>query len=129
MANNARKGLSNAINKVYDVINSDMDMQPTIQPVMDLSSIESGIGVIDGLLNDNRKIGVAANIDAIRTMSASNQNGGIYDVVSAINKLRKDLSGKESNTYSINGITYDDGSTVSEAIKSLVRAAKVERRT
>lgn len=129
MANNARKGLSNAINKVYDVIDSDMDMQPTIQPVMDLSSIESGIGVIDGLLNDNRKIGVAANIDAIRTMSASNQNGGIYDVVSAINKLRKDLSGKESNTYSINGITYDDGSTVSEAIKSLVRAAKVERRT
>ena len=129
IANSARKGLSNAIGKVYDIINGDMDMQPTIRPILDLSSVESGVGVIDGLFNSSRNLGLNANLDAISSMSDNNQNGGFSDVVSAINKLRKDLSGKEGTSYNINGITYDDGSNVSEAIKSLVRAAKVERRT
>ena len=49
-------------------------------------------------------------------------------MVSAINGLRKDISDMPRNTYSINGITYDDGSNVSDAVKTLVRAARIERR-
>ena len=32
------------------------------------------------------------------------------------------------NTYHVNGITYDDNSNVASAVKSLVRAARIERR-
>ena len=58
-----------------------------------------------------------------------NQNGVNDDVVYAINKLRKDLGNVGNTTYSINGITYDDGSNISDAIQTLVRAAIVERRS
>ena len=56
------------------------------------------------------------------------QNGGNGDVISAIDKLRDDLKNVNHTTYTINGITYDDGSNIAEAVKSIVRAAKVERR-
>ena len=43
-------------------------------------------------------------------------------------KLHKDLQNVGNTSYNINGITYDDGSNISEAIKTLVNAAVVERR-
>lgn len=128
MADSTRKGLSRAINKVYAIVNGDMEMQPTIRPVLDLSSVRSGVGAIDGMFGENRNLGVFSNIDAIRALSENGNVIGMGDVVSAINKLRKDLGGKENNSYSVGSITYDDGSNVSEAVKSLVRAAKVGRR-
>lgn len=59
---------------------------------------------------------------------ARNRQNGNEDVVSAINKLGKSLSGSRGNTYNVNGITYDDGSEISNAVSELVRAARVERR-
>ena len=32
------------------------------------------------------------------------------------------------NTYQINGITYDDGSNVRDAVETLIRASLIERR-
>jgi hypothetical protein len=61
-------------------------------------------------------------------MMNNRQNGGNDDVISALKDLKSSLSGRTGDTYSINGITYDDGSNVSEAIKTLVRAARIERR-
>ena len=57
-----------------------------------------------------------------------NQNGVNSDIVTAIDKLHKDLQNVGNTSYNINGITYDDGSNISEAIKTLVNAAVVERR-
>lgn len=39
-----------------------------------------------------------------------------------------DNLGGGGNTYIINGITYDDGTNVAEAVESLIRAVRVERR-
>ena len=61
-------------------------------------------------------------------MNRSIQNGTNSDVVSAIDQLRKDLSSNIGNVYNIDGVTYDDGSNISEAVQALVRAARVERR-
>ena len=123
----ATQALSSAMTKIGDVINGDMDMQPTISPVLDLSGVKTGVDAIGNLFNDKALVGVTANVDTVSSMmNQRDQNG---DIVSAINKLRKDL-GKVGNTtnYQVNGVTYDDGSNVSEAVKSLVRAAKIERR-
>ena len=51
----------------------------------------------------------------------------VRDVINAIKGLKDSLS-KPGDTYTIGNITYDDGSEVSNAIKTLVRAAKIERR-
>ena len=61
-------------------------------------------------------------------MNRSIQNGTNSDVVSAIDQLHKDLSSNIGNVYNIDGVTYDDGSNISEAVQALVRAARVERR-
>lgn len=122
--NTMRKTLSG----IADVIDSDIDSQPTIRPVIDLSNVKTGADAIDNMLN-KQSVGVSANVDAISSMMNQNlQNGGNAEVVSAINKLRKDLGNIGNTTYQVNGVTYDDGSNISDAVKSLVRAARIERR-
>lgn len=128
MAEYATKGLSQAVSNITDIINNDMDSQPTIRPVLDLSDIENGVGTLNSMFLDPT-IGAASNLSAISIgMRNYRQNGG-EDVVSAINKLGKNLSNVGGDTYHIDGITYDDGSNVSEAVRTLVHAAKIERRT
>jgi hypothetical protein len=73
-------------------------------------------------------VGVLSNVGAISSMMNSRQNGTTDDVISAIDGLRKSLGNTSGDQYNINGITYDDGSNVSEAVRSLVRAARIERR-
>lgn len=128
MAGAAKDGLNSAIGKVLNVLDADMDMQPTIRPVLDLSGVNSGLNAIDGMFGDERSIGVMSNLRAISY--AMNQNGqnGNSDVVSAIAKLGKQLGNIQGDTYHINGITYDDGSNITNAVEALVRAARVERR-
>lgn len=128
VAESAKKGLSNAISMVNNILNSDMDSQPTIRPVVDLDDVYSSVNTMNSMLNLQPSVGVMSNVGSIsRMMNQRNQNGENTEVVSAINKLRKDL-GNIGNTYNVNGVTYDDGSAVSEAVGSLIRAARVERR-
>ena len=129
VAEYARNGLSQAISTVSNLINDGMDAQPTIRPVLDLSNVESGVGALNGMFDDGPSIGVMSNLRAISSgMNAKIQNGGNNDVVSAINKLSKNLGNAKGDTYNVNGITYDDGSNITEAVKTLIRAAKMERR-
>ena len=70
-----------------------------------------------------------ANLNAISSMTGQNGQNGFDDVVSAINKLNKNLGNVRGNSYSIDGITYDDGSNIAYAIETITRAAKIARRT
>lgn len=129
MARSAKQGLSDSISKIKDIIGSNIDAQPTIRPVLDLSDLKTGMGAVNGLFNSRESLGVIANVGSINArMNRSIQNGTNSDVVSAIDQLRKDLSSNMGNVYNIDGVTYDDGSNISEAVQALVRAARVERR-
>ena len=132
MAGSARSGLSGAIGKIRDLINGDLDAQPTIRPVVDLSNVSSGASAIKDMLGVGTSIGLLTNVGRIgAAVDRNNQNGSNDDVIMAINRLRKGLDSKGggNNYTTINGISYDDGSNVSEAVRSLIRAAKIERRT
>ena len=122
----AKDGLNKAVSRISDIINEDIDTQPTIRPVLDLSNVKSGIGTI-GSLFGQPSLAVATNIGAISSGMNNRQNGN-EDVVAAIDKLGKTLSGVRGDTYNVNGVTYDDGSAISDAVSELVRAARVERR-
>ena len=130
IADKAKVGLSKAISRISSMLENDIDSQPTIRPVLDLSEIESGANSISGMFN-NPSLGLMSNINAINAgMKARNQNGINDDVVSAIDDLRRDLNNNTgvTNNYNVNGLTYDDGSNITEAVKTLIRAAVVERR-
>ena len=129
MANKALSGVSKAISKVNDIVNSSIDTQPTIRPVLDLSDVSSGVGMIDNMLGLNPSVGMMAKIGTISNMMNRNQNGVNDDVITAIKSLGRSLNGRTGDTYNINGITYDDGSNIADAVKNIVRAARVERRT
>ena len=127
MGDNAINSVSNAIASISDVINSGVDTQPTIRPVMDLDNVRSGMDTMSRMLGATPSVGVLANVNAISSSMRGGQNG-TSDVVSAIKDIGKKLGSSGGDTYQINGITYDDGSNIAEAVKTLVRATKVERR-
>lgn len=125
----AANSMSQSISKIARVMDSDMDFAPTICPVVDLDGVRLGTKAINGMLDFGQNIDVTTNLGAVNAaMSRINQNGGNEEVVSAINKLRKDLGDVGNTTYQIDGVTYDDGSNVSQAVQDLVRAARIERR-
>lgn len=127
IAESAKEGLQRSIKIITDAVNSGIDTEPVIRPVIDLSDVSSGANSISSLLGMNPSIGVATNLRAISSSMAVNQNGANDDVVNAINKMRKDLNNISGDTYNVNGVSTNDADIV-DAIKTIVRAVKVERR-
>ena len=126
MGETATQSLADSSQKLAKMVDMSFDSSPTIRPVVDMTDIKKQASSISALFNDPL-MSPTGNIRAIRTIVDNRQNGN-DDIVSSINKLRKDL-GNVGNTYnSINGITYDNGSEISEAVGTLVRAARMERR-
>lgn len=130
MTDSAVLGVSDSITKIADAINADIDAQPTIRPILDLSEIESGASTIGDIIGGTSSVGVLSKVGAISTMmNRRNQNGANAEVVSAIESLRKDLGNVGGTTYnSIAGITYDESSSVAAAIELITREAIKERR-
>ena len=126
MGSAATQSLADSSRKLSKMVDMSFDSSPTIRPVIDMTDIKKQANSISTLFSDPL-MSSTGNIRAIRTIVDNRQNGN-DDIVSSINKLRKDL-GNVGNTYnSINGITYDNGSEISEAVGTLVRAARIERR-
>ena len=128
MADSARQGLSNAISKVGTLVENGIDSQPTIRPVLDLSDVESGAGTINGMFSMTPSIRTLSNVGTISSMMNRSQNGANSDVISAIENLGKQIGRTSGDTYHINGVTYDDGSNITDAVRTIIRAARVERR-
>lgn len=128
MGETAFDSIRSALSGMNDLIDSDMDTTPTIRPVLDLTNVKATAGNLNRLFTDPAFTPLA-NLRAIGNISArNNQNGNSDEVVRAINRLGKSLN-NVGNTYnSINGVTYDNGSEISDAVETLVRAATVGRR-
>lgn len=130
MAKSAVETARSALSKMTSILSTDMSNAPTITPVLDLSNVQSGMGTLGSMLNSTSSIGLTANLNAIGSMRAARrQNGTNGDVVTAIKKLGKDIGNMDRNSYNINGITYDQGSDVADAVETLVRAIRIDRRS
>lgn len=128
VANNALEAMSAAVTTINQALLNDMDTTPTIRPVVDLGGVKSGIGSIRSIF-DNSNLTSYANVkSASRLMNAGSYKYGDGDIVKAVNDLKTAVLDAAGNTYQINGITYDDGSSIGDAVKALVNAARIERR-
>lgn len=126
-----------ALYKLGDLIDSDIVDDPTITPVLDLSEIQNGANRLYSMLDDADRISFSGNVDLANAASLSvsrdqqrkreSDNQMMGSLIDAINGLSA-LIGNTGNTYNVNGVTYDDGSNVSTAVRSLIRAAKIEGR-
>lgn len=120
-----------------DLMSGDIIDDPTITPVLDLSEIQNGANRLYSMMSDVDRYSLNGNIalandaslsinrDQRRRQESENQMMGT--LIDAINGLSA-LIGNTGNVYNVNGVTYDDGSNVSSAVRSLIRAAKIEGR-
>lgn len=128
VANAASAMVSAGINAAASLLSSmdgELNTSPVITPVIDDSQVLSGIQSINNMMSN---LTVSRNMQMAGASFGVNQNGDNSDVVSAINDLRKEIVDRPQNIYTVNGITYDDGSNVSDAVGTLIRAINVERR-
>lgn len=129
MASTAIKSTRSAMSNILEAVSGDVDAQPTIRPVIDLTDVRSGANTIGSLFSDVQTVDVRSNLSAISSsMNSRGQNGTNNDIISAINKLNDGLSSNRGDVYNFGDFTYDDGSNISDAVQTLVRAARVGRR-
>lgn len=129
MADSAMSGLRDTLSSLGSAIDSGIDVNPTIRPVLDMSSVNAGIRTINGLSGLSPSMSVIADVRGLNSsMNRRSQNGSNSDVISELRKLRTGINNVPRNSYNINGITYDDGSAVGNAVSALVRAARIEGR-
>lgn len=128
MSNNAIDSASKVLSNVNAVLTDDVNTQPMIRPIVDLSNVENSSDAISSMLAMDPTVSAFSNVHSISAMMNRNQNGANDDVVSAIKDLGKTIGKTSGDTYQINGITYDSGSEVSEAIQTLIHASIIEGR-
>lgn len=128
MSNDAIDSANKVLSNINAVLTDDVNTQPMIRPIVDLSNVESSSDAISRMLAIDPTVSAFSNVRSISAMMNRNQNGANDDVVSAIKDLGKTIGKASGDTYQINGITYDSGSEVSEAIQTLIRASIIEGR-
>jgi len=89
--------------------------------------VENNLNPVRKAMNElnNETFGMIDSDFSISTKGIQSDNS---QLTKAINGLRDDIMSRPTTSYAINGITYDDGSNISSAMKEIVRAVKVERR-
>ena len=126
LAENVVNNVKNPLSNIAKLVDGDIDVNPTITPVMDLTNVERGARRLSDMIG-NQDVRINARTGMLAGSVGKIQNGkDNSDVISAIKDLKEGLSNNTS--YNINGITYDDGSNITNAVETLVRAARIERR-
>ena len=122
-------GIRESLSKGMDLLDDGIgDNVIAIKPVLDLTNFKSGVNDMDNIISLRTPNRTINNANSINSIIEQNQNNGNGDLLSAIKGLSNKLDNLSGDTYNINGITYDDGSAVQDAIKTLVRAAKIKGR-
>ena len=100
VGNKVKQSLNNVLSRVFDVLNGDVDIDPTIRPVVDLSDVTDSVNLMNGMFGDRTvKLGkdispygnnLALTSDISARLLKNNANGS-SDVVTAIGELREDV--------------------------------------
>lgn len=73
MAQSAKDGLTNAIEKVKDFIDGNVESQPTIRPVLDLSDVEKGSSRLNTLFSRTQAVSISTGIKATQERNLQNE--------------------------------------------------------
>ena len=116
------------LSAISDLI--DVDTNPIITPVLDLSNVQANSRRLNSMIPGSGNIALSTDAANIMTSSMGTVQNGVSnsEVVSAIKDLKNNMPVAGNTSYNINGITYDDGSNIVNAVETLVRAARIERR-
>ena len=73
IARSSIDGLNDIISRIADYVDADMDVQPIIRPVLDLSAVEAGTGRLNTLFSRNQALSVSTGMnDRVSEMEVQN---------------------------------------------------------
>ena len=75
MAAAAKNGLSNAISKIREFVDGEMEVQPTIRPVLDLSEVRSSAGRLTAILSRSQTMKISSSMNRETTGEIQNGDG------------------------------------------------------
>lgn len=129
----AIKGLKSAISKASEIVSDNMDVNPVIAPVIDLTNVKSGSRQLNGMLTDmtNKSVGLSSSVSLANSVSSGMrssmevQDTSVVDSIkNLINTLKENDSASMNNTFNINGTNAKEIATeVSKILQT-----QVERR-
>lgn len=117
--------MSKAISGIADRLDSEMETDPTIRPVLDLSDITDGVSQIDSMLYSQRSMQLASSID----IGNSSNNGIIQNATKSMTEgladefdnLRSDVADL-ANAISNMKIVMDTGTVVGALVTDMDEA-------
>ena len=130
VANKVVDNFAKPLSGINSLIDTDADLNPVITPVLDLSNVQANSRRLNSMIPGSGNIALSTDAANIMTSSMGTVQNGVSnsEVVSAIKDLKNNMPVAGNTSYNINGITYDDGSNIVNAVETLVRAARIERR-
>lgn len=133
LGRSAINGLKYAISKVSEIMGDNIDANPVITPVIDLTNVKSGGRQLNGMLTDmtNKSIGLSSSVSLANSVSSGMrssmevQDSSVADSIkNLINTLKDNDSATMNNTFNINGTNAKEiASEVSKILQT-----QVERR-
>jgi tape measure domain-containing protein len=76
MGKTAVDSMSSALSHIQDLLDGNIDLQPTIRPVVDMTDVESGI---KSSFANQQGLNVTATTNQVATVATQGQNGGISE--------------------------------------------------
>lgn len=97
MGDKASSALTDAMSRVYDLLNSDMDMNPTITPVLDLSNVNRGMSNMRRLLDtEDMATSVSANMSTLGAVSGGYLGSSVANSNNTSNTFNITVDGAEN---------------------------------
>ena len=117
MAESMKSGLSNAMSAVGDLMSGDMDMQPTIRPVLDLSNLTGAANELDSLFYPQKTMNLVGQA-SLSFRSAEDRGQSTLtvdnsDVVEELRSLRSEMAAMSDRMKRIQ-VVLDTGALVGE---------------
>ena len=77
MAASSVNAVRGAISRIADIISSDIDTQPTISPVLDLSNVEAGAGRLQALFSRGQALSISADMNRVASGTTTDNTGTV----------------------------------------------------
>lgn len=118
MADQTVNNMRGAIETIQTIADSDLNVEPVIRPVVDLSNVQNGANSINSLMGMN--FGTNVTMPAASFMTTSNvvSNTDNTNVVTAITSLREDI-GSLKNSISNIKMVLDSGTMVGAMVEDI----------
>lgn len=135
LGNSAKGGLQNSILQLKDIATGDLQLQPTIRPVFDLSEIQNGIDKTDSLLNGLNGNRISTSFELANqaqnhmeyagTQADNNQmKVAVEQLNNAVDNLGKNSGNTIENTFNIRGSNPEE---IAEEVSNILQR-QIERR-